>query len=132
MAASTGTRANSEENDVGSSSSWQMFVRLWRTIENQVHDSAKSKGFWPEGRTRADGELIALMHSELSEALEALRNGDPASEHIPEFSGAEEEMADLVIRVMDTACNRGWRIPEAIIAKIKFNAERKHKHGKKF
>ncbi len=71
------------------------------------------------------------MHSELSEALEALRHGNGPSDHIPEFSGVEEELADVIIRICDVAQERGWRVAEAIIAKMAFNATRPHRHGNK-
>jgi NTP pyrophosphatase (non-canonical NTP hydrolase) len=95
-----------------------------------VHANARAKGFWDGERN--DAEAIALMHSELSEALEALRHGNPPSEHIPAFSAVEEEMADVVIRVMDFCAGRGLRLGEAIIAKHEFNFTRPHKHGKAF
>lgn len=82
-------------------------------------------------RERNDGEMIALMHSELSEALEALRHGNGPSDHIPEFSGVEEELADVVIRIADYAQKRGLRVAEAIIAKMAFNNNREHRHGGK-
>ncbi len=103
----------------------------------QSHEQAISKGFWlinPDGslKERNEGELIALMHSELSEALEGLRHGNPSSEHIPEFSSVEEEMADLAIRLGDFCKARNIRLEEAIISKLEYNQTRPHKHGKNF
>lgn len=79
------------------------------------------------------GEKIALMHGELSEALEAYRKDITVSEHIPEFTGMEEEFADTIIRIMSFAFKNGLRVAEAILAKQNFNNARPYKHGgKKF
>jgi NTP pyrophosphatase (non-canonical NTP hydrolase) len=78
------------------------------------------------------GEKLALMHSELSEALEFYRHENPQSDHIPEFSGIEEEYADVIIRIMNDAQRHGFRVAEAMLAKQAFNASRPYKHdGKK-
>lgn len=82
--------------------------------------------------TRDPARTIALMHSELSEALEAMRKGDPASQKIPGFTNLEEELADTVIRIMDFNTEHGLDVGNAIIAKLAYNRSRPYKHGKKF
>jgi len=103
-----------------------------------VFDMACDKGWWGDCseeaiQSRNEAEMIALMHSELSEALEGLRHGNPPSDKIPEFSQVEEEFADVIIRIMDMAPSRGLNIAGALIAKVEYNAHRPYKHGgKKF
>ena len=71
------------------------------------------------------------MHSELSEALEADRKG-LTSDHIPEFSGIEEELADCMIRILDFAGHHDLRLAEAFTAKLQYNLTRPYKHGKAY
>lgn len=67
--------------------------------------------------------MLALAHSELSEALEAYRKGDK--------DNFVEELADTVIRVVDLSAGLGLDLAGAIVAKLKKNRERGHKHGGK-
>lgn len=72
------------------------------------------------------------MHSELSEALEAIRNGNPMDEKCPEFTNEEIELADCAIRIFDYCKHFNLRIFQAMIAKHKYNKTRPYKHGKEF
>ena len=84
-----------------------------------------------KGNVEELGLKIALVHGELSEALESLRVGDPPSEKIPEFSGLEEEFADVILRLMFMAHRLDLRLAEAIVAKDEYNDKRPYKHGGK-
>lgn len=106
----------------------ERFKQAMATFSLEAYENAKAHGWWETSRN--DGELIALMHSELSEALEGQRHPGP-SEHIPEFTAVEEEMADVMIRIADYSAARNLRLAEAIIAKMKYNKTREYKHGGK-
>lgn len=94
------------------------------------HQHMVLKGFWDSPRT--DSELIVQIHGEVSEIWDALRHGNPPDDKVPQFSGAEAEAADTILRLMDACHRRGWRVTEALVAKMQYNLSRPYKHGKKF
>jgi hypothetical protein len=88
------------------------------TGEKRITDITKRQGLL---------EYAACMmntHGEISEGWEGVRKGNKASDHIPQFSFAEEEIADAPIRLFDTSGAFGFRIAEAVEAKMAFNATR--------
>lgn len=91
---------------------------------------ARDKGWDDEERSWPT--LIALMHSELSEALEGLRDGGPEhpSDKIP-FTALEEELADVLVRIFHAAEKHGLDLPGALEEKMRYNMGRDHRHGGK-
>jgi NTP pyrophosphatase (non-canonical NTP hydrolase) len=113
---------------------WQIYIHEW----------AKRLGWWElsEEQTRTPGELIALMHSELSEALEDIRNGlDPSWVGYPisgtwaddpsKPAGFGIELADCVIRILDTCERYGIDLEKCLQMKMQYNEQREYRHGGK-
>ncbi|AGC34413.1 nucleotide pyrophosphohydrolase, MazG [Haloarcula virus HVTV-2] len=73
---------------------------------------------------RSRAKILALIHSEVSEALEADREGDDEL--------YAEELADIVIRVLDHAGTEGIDLEAEVERKMEINEEREYKHGKEY
>lgn len=127
----------------------------------QIYKANKAKGFWPDNpRERNFGEICALIHSEVSESMEAHRSGaewpgshdidicmdakdaDAAGkvlDHIADFksefesrikNSVPDELADTIIRVLDYCGAMNIDIESHINLKLAYNKMRPHKHGK--
>ena len=99
-----------------------------RAAQKLANDTAVQAGWYRDPATGAPvtrnfGEVVALMHSELSEALEADRKG-LKDDKLPHRDGREVEFADLIIRVLDTSAALGLDVAGAIIEKNRFNRMR--------
>lgn len=88
----------------------------------------ENKTWWLDPETgeklkRNKGEMIALMHSELSEMLEAERK-DLMDEKLPHRKGAEVELVDVFIRAFDYAGAYGFDLTGAFLEKMEYNRNR--------
>lgn len=96
--------------------------------QHLAHKTATDAGWYIDPSTgkpieRNFGEVVALMHSELSEALEADRK-DLMADDPPHRKGVEVEFADCIIRILDTAAAMGLDVAGALIEKNRYNQTR--------
>lgn len=119
-------------------------------FSEEVHQVAKDHGWWEKGH-KSPLECMALMVSEIAEAMEEVRKPEnrcyiyqlqegtdfpivtPASDRWradlkPE--GEAVELADCILRILDYAEFHKLPLMEALQLKHEFNKTRPHKHGK--
>lgn len=116
--------ASAQRNESGA----RDFVESWKEFAAEIYATGKASGFYDGDFNH--GEKIALMHSELSEALEGLRK-DLMDDHLPHRKMVECEMADTIIRIMNYCTHTGLDVASAVIEKNAYNRTRGHKHGNK-
>lgn len=105
------------------------FRLFFGNVQRRAHQINVDNGWWEE--EREVGTLILLMIEELIEASQAYRHHNPQDEKLPDFSEAEVEFADTIIRIMDFAEYYDLDVAGALLAKLERNRERGHKHGGK-
>ena len=108
--------------------------------QERVYAVNEANGWFEDDRTVGDD--IALLHSEVSEMLEAYRDGGLADQterdynldgslRNPKPEGFGAEAADVLIRLLDTCKRRGVNLAGEFERKLRYNQTRGHKHGGK-
>jgi NTP pyrophosphatase (non-canonical NTP hydrolase) len=128
-------------------------VSSMHRLQRRVHQTAKSKGFWDKDLELIEATLnfpdhtqladhvrrlivctkLALIHSEGSEAVESVREDQPAFfiDENGKPQGIASELADVIIRCMDLAEFLEIDLGSVIEIKTAYNEYRKPMHGGK-
>lgn len=99
-----------------------------RTLVDEIHKRNRIAGWWNDLHTgeplkRNVGELLCLVHSEISEAMEGHRKNLP-DDKLPHRSMLEVELADAIVRICDIAGGLNLDIAGALQEKVRYNATR--------
>lgn len=104
---------------------------MFNELAKEIYQNAIEHGWWDE--PRRFGEIVALCHSELSEALEEYRARRPMvyADDQGKPEGIAVEMADCIIRILDWAGHAGVDMDAIVRLKMDYNKTRSYRHGNK-
>ena len=138
------------QTDIGRANAEKGFHEEGDALRAAVDDSLNDQGKYARYLQMYYNEKFTLLHSEVTEAHDELRGGRGMNETyyptlVGEFGkgappwrgpykpeGVPSELADVVIRSFDLADEAGIDLGGMIAEKLRYNATRPFKHGKKF
>ena len=127
-------RANENAKSKGFWEDYEYVKQILADDESDMSVQGRVQNMLAQGwfESTAEQAALARVHSEVSEWLESVRHdgSDVCDQHLPEFKSQEIEAADILIRVFDMCEHFGYRLADAVIAKMQFNESRPRKHGK--
>ncbi len=117
-----------------------MLFDLLEKLCKKCYENSKAHGFWDGPDNDNIPTKLALIHSEVSEMLEAFRKGNPPCEKevniiesadVRRITSMEEEVADILIRLCDLCGKLDIDLGRVTLAKMNYNEKRTFKHGGK-
>lgn len=119
---------------------WDALDSLLEKLGEECYRRSRANGFWESydvDSPQATMEVavkIGLVIGECSELMEAWREGNPWApcNKTPTLTITNEEIADVIIRMLDLASFLRVNVGDAVRAKLEFNATRPYKHSKRF
>jgi len=106
-------------------------------LASDIFLNAVNKGFHDRDNSESVvdnyARWAANIHGETSELWEAARRGKLEDQCDKDcvLTCEEEELADIIIRALDTAQARNLNIGRAVLVKMAYNSSRPHMHGGK-